>query len=1507
MTSARTWIASSILFVLAHSSIARCAQVDEPKAIQQAIENYFALIGKKDLERAMGFWHPDAPDREAERKKWAAIFAETGPISIEKMKLTVFRRDGNLFRFDLEVAISGTNAKTKQSDPRLGTINRLVEVVGNGDRWQLWKSRDFFEFFISLYSKELPDKRARQKWLQRNRNEADNLLMVLNSVSPDHPMKERVELNALAFEAAEFLDSIRDRGWCHFHRAVLQMDLDVKEFAEALRSLDRALADFRKDEYDEGEACSLLFRGRVYVRLEQPAKAVEDFEAAERLFRIVRFTSIREEQYFAAAGLMRRWDQRDAFETQARQKWQENQPAEAMALLEKIAALERSLFGLKHWEIAGTHNWRGRLFMELGRFEEANKEFAAAIEMDRWLRGPNADEARAGQVLEKRLARLLELAAPEREEFWVAERKYREASLLSHKGDLDGAEKAIRKTIDLQKKLLGAASTECAISMQFLADTLASKDKQEEARELYKRVMPILFAAFGERGKVARQLVDARLGNLKDLTFAQYKSGNFETALSACSEYRDLVECEPIRSMPGFDKARVSWIRMLDHLKRVVALPPDKKQRLREVMPDAIVPKGLVHLHDETKLNDLIRRVEAAREVLHQLLGEADLVSLVSSISLAEVYVQAKQLDRGLKLLKSTLSIMERTGMQSDRFYATYLGLQGTGALLRGDIAAAGQMIQQSVAKLRELQGPAGEDYLQALERLATWYYQTGQLRRAHDTAVDIARARKQLLLGNKGAGMPSSMLLEEGKIEQPYSVYRSYVAILLFVATCRIDLNYSDDGTERLLKQAMAILRQTVGEQHTDYTRVLRALANLAYRAGDSARTKDLYLQAFRIIEQLPDASPYDRYECLFPLGGIARRDGDYAEAERIYRKLLPLARESYGTQNVKYLNVILHLSEIEAARGRFAEALKLEQERLTHEQALISNVFTFASEGLMQAFLGEVRTIDNILSIALAAGKEPSPETTEMLWNWVFRRRGVIFESYCAFRDAQRSAAEDPEIGKQLEAVRSLRRRIAQLDLDPPAGVSSITLAKQKQAARDEADRLEAAIDRALARKRPDLVPNKTVVFADLSKKLAPDAVLVEFVRYHPRRFRAIDIKKEPLYDPAQYLAFVLPPGGAAPRLITLGEAKPIDDGVAGLRAAIELYPNERKSGRSEETLELEFRKVASELGRKLIEPLRTSLKDKSTLLITPDDRLHNLPFSTLVDKDGKFLIESVRCGYLASGRDLLRSAPSVVGEGVVVFADPDFDALPARLPRKGPPSNKLTTRGPPDELRSTGWKRLEGAAEEGTDLGKIISKGTFGPVRVLEGINATKDELRAVRSPRILHFATHGYYFERREKDDALTDAWLKVQENPLLRSGLVLAGANKWKEKLPQGSRSDDGWVTAEEVAQFDLSGTDLVVLSACQTGLGDLKEGDGVYGLRRAFQYAGVRSLVTSLFEVPDEATHSMMTHFYEYLVAGKGKLGSLHESQLKLRNERLKAVGAAHPFYWGGFILTGDP
>jgi CHAT domain-containing protein len=318
----------------------------------------------------------------------------------------------------------------------------------------------------------------------------------------------------------------------------------------------------------------------------------------------------------------------------------------------------------------------------------------------------------------------------------------------------------------------------------------------------------------------------------------------------------------------------------------------------------------------------------------------------------------------------------------------------------------------------------------------------------------------------------------------------------------------------------------------------------------------------------------------------------------------------------------------------------------------------------------------------------------------------------------------------------------------------------------------------------------------------------------------------------------------------------------------------------------------------------PVRALLGQARRALLSPDGSLNLIPFAALVDEQNQYLITRYSFSYLTSGRDLLRWQTRLPGKSEpVIVADPAFGEragvlLAQRRDVELRPDPRPSASGP-DRLY---FPQLPATADEARALQAILPRAA-----VFTGEHATEAALKRLSSPRLLHIATHGFFLTDSQTKQADTrDAVLlggglaglggAQFENPLLRSGLALSGAN-----LRQ-SGEDDGVLTALEAAGLDLWGTKLVVLSACDTGVGEVKNGEGVYGLRRALVLAGSETQVMSLWPVADEGTRDLMIEYYQALQRGAGRSEGLRQVQLQM----LKRKKRRHPFYWASFIQSGE-
>ena len=303
--------------------------------------------------------------------------------------------------------------------------------------------------------------------------------------------------------------------------------------------------------------------------------------------------------------------------------------------------------------------------------------------------------------------------------------------------------------------------------------------------------------------------------------------------------------------------------------------------------------------------------------------------------------------------------------------------------------------------------------------------------------------------------------------------------------------------------------------------------------------------------------------------------------------------------------------------------------------------------------------------------------------------------------------------------------------------------------------------------------------------------------------------------------------------------------------------------------------------------------------------------------MNADEEYLIQTTDLHILTSGRDLLPNDYQLAEGNYVILAGPDYnaeevvsaDALAAAEGRRSA-AIKLGIRGVSNGLRGLNFAPLPGAEQEGRiitdqveqrDQASEVFFGAAAQEKVLTNITET---------PEILHMATHGFFLEA---DDTLRKRLLKMQrssevqvpppgDNPLLRSGLAFAGINTNARFLGDIDTVNDGVLTALEVLGLDLSGTRLVVLSACETGLGEIHEGEGVYGLRRSFQEAGVAEVISSLWEVSDAGTQALMTDFYSRVLDGVPARDALRETQLEL----IESPQWGYPYIWSAFIIVGS-
>jgi CHAT domain-containing protein/Tfp pilus assembly protein PilF len=673
--------------------------------------------------------------------------------------------------------------------------------------------------------------------------------------------------------------------------------------------------------------------------------------------------------------------------------------------------------------------------------------------------------------------------------------------------------------------------------------------------------------------------------------------------------------------------------------------------------------------------------------------------------------------------------------------------------------------------------------------------------------------------------------------------------------------------GAEELMLRSLAITEKLEGAETFHASILYQSLGIVAREQKDYARAMSYYSRALAIRERLLGPDHPDVAPILNNIGGVQAIRGDEAGAIETFSRAVRITEQIAGPGHATAVLAVGNIARAYASQGNIAAALEFQRRADEVIEKQIRLNLSVGSERERLAFMNSiaVRT-DRTISLSLheAAGDSAAARQAALV---LLQRKGRVLDAMTDTFAAVRKRVVDPQERAALDELRTTSAQLARLALSASTSAADIQSPVEKLKALQE--RLETALSVYSSELCAEL---HTVTLEAVQAAIPERTALIEFAVFRP--FDPKAWSETDAYGPPRYAAFVLHRTGA-PQGFDLGAVSEIDPMVAVLRESL------RDPARTDVKVQ------ARALDRRVLQPLRAAVGDAGRLLISPDGQLNLVPFETFVDEEGRYLVETHATSYLTSGRDLLRlpATPASESTAVVVVADPLFGEPGLQTAGGERPAAKLlaahsarrsVTIG--DDLSSMYFAPLIGTAAEARIIRALFPKAT-----VLTGRNATKAAIERLAAPRILHIASHGFFVQR------------KI-DNPLLRSGLALAGANATHD--PDAA----GILTALEASSLNLWGTRLVTLSACDTGVGEVRNGEGVYGLRRAFVLAGTETVVMSLWPVSDYISREVMQGYYTGLRGGLGRGDALREARLAL----MKRKNREHPFYWASFIQSGE-
>ncbi len=805
--------------------------------------------------------------------------------------------------------------------------------------------------------------------------------------------------------------------------------------------------------------------------------------------------------------------------------------------------------------------------------------------------------------------------------------------------------------------------------------------------------------------------------------------------------------------------------------------------------------------------------------------------------------------DRAEELFQRTHAIWETT-LGPDHWKITQsLCILASLYLDTGEYAKAEPLLNRSLA-LAEKIGPESNYVAQTLDLLASMYRARGDYEKAEPYY------QRALVLWEKARGADNpSVALHLVNLGDLYRAMGEFAK------------------AEPLYQRALVLREKGFGKEHRFVADCIFGQAELAKEKGDLAQAEALHVKVLAMREKLLGPDHIEVALSLQLLAAIYRQQGKFAAAEPLLNRALNIRERALGLENPDVAASLTDLALLNLAEGNVNQTIALlSKSNDVTERDLCRNLVT----GSERQKLLYLVTTNPKTDVTISLHAQTAPKNRDALragLTVVLRRKGRGLDAMAeSIEELQRRAA--PEDRGLLSELARAKTRLSSLILRGPDTQTSEAYQAQIKDLTDQVDQIEAKVSVRSAEYRAQTQP---ISLESIQKAVPDDAALVEFVSYRP-----YDAKTD-TFATRHYLAYVLTRTGD-PKWADLGEAEPIEAAVGDLRQTL---------SSAKKDLENEVKPAARKLEKLVMKPVRSLIGSRKHLLISPDGALNLIPFAALMDEKGKFLVETYSLTYLTSGRDLLRLQVKIESQSpALVMADPDYD------------------KGAGPKLFGQSFSplaRLGGTHQEGSQLKALFADATLK----MEG-EATKQALKSAVKPALVHIATHGFFLRETPQTNSVAESGTrnltKVQSldlnpetvhqtNPLLRSGLFFAGANRG------GSQTEnDSTLTALEAASLNLWGTKLVTLSACDTGLGDVKVGDGVYGLRRALVLAGSESQMMSLWPVSDAATRDLMVGYYQRLKAGEGRSQALRQVQLKM----LKSPVRRHPYYWASFIQSGE-
>ncbi len=893
------------------------------------------------------------------------------------------------------------------------------------------------------------------------------------------------------------------------------------------------------------------------------------------------------------------------------------------------------------------------------------------------------------------------------------------------------------------------------------------------------------------------------------------------------------------------------------------------------------------------------RLLKEAIVLRKEIMGEKHIDCASTLNSLGNLYSLTGRFSLAEVAYKQTLSIRKEVlGIKHSDYGISVNNL----ALLyskMGKYSEAESLYKEAVEIMREKFGDTHPQYASALNGLASLYIDIGNYDLAESLLLRAFKIRKNKL-GEKhpvtitsvaslanfyhavGSYSKAQRFYEEslkGLKEAVGEEHEYYAGVLNNLALSYVTARKLPQA-EMLYKESLQIKKTVYGEKHPDYIRTLMNFAVVYQEMGSYAISGPILQTCIKLSKEVLGENHFEYAQLINILANYYNDIGSYKASEECYNKCLDILEVVLGKNNPEYIMVMDNLSRLHWLMGKKAETMS--------EKTLVKNwcieqihlQFSHMSEVQREAFYNE--KIKHYVQNFNTHSIEMTAINTSALYDLQLSCKAVLMQASQKMKNRILTSGDTALIRKYWE-WNNLKQQIMK------ANDLSEAERQEKGIQIDQLANQSEELEKALSLKSEafaSLTDKKRLSWQDIQKTLKKGEAAVEMVKINKFGVQKImidtsDVTKAPnfpkypfydLTDTVYYAALIVKKNSKEPEIVLLKNGNELEDKFFKYQNNAIQYTQEDLVSYDQFWL-----------------PIAQKLKGIKKVYFSPDGVYNQISLNTLQNpKTKKFVLDEIELHLVTNTKDILAFGNS---ENKTLKAE--LLGYPLYNLQKQDADNARMREVLADSTRAFAnfqqVSLLPGTKKEVEDIFQILSQKKYS-LEILTEQNATEENIKKVKNPKILHLSTHGFFIDSKEKNEKV---------NPMLRSGLLLTGVSDYTRAEVKPD-TEDGILTALEAANLDLDETDLVVLSACETGLGDVKAGEGVYGLQRAFKVAGAKSIVMSMWKVDDAVTQKLMTTFYQKFAESNKARQAFKEAQAIIKKQH------PEPYYWGAFVMVGE-